>query len=76
MGAVLFGYDTGVAGGVISLESFQHDFGLIGDELKVANLKANVVSVLQAGCFFGAVFGQSSRLLKPHRVALTYRNIL
>ncbi|KAH8929882.1 general substrate transporter, partial [Atractiella rhizophila] len=65
LGALLFGYDTGVAGGVIALPSFQYDFGLVDkrnavatthhDKKRVADLSANVVSVLQAGAFFGAL---------------------
>jgi len=62
-GAFLFGYDTGVAGGVIALSSFQTDFGLIhpgqaattAQKKRIANLSANVVSVLQAGAFAGAL---------------------
>ncbi|TDL14168.1 MFS general substrate transporter, partial [Rickenella mellea] len=59
-GIVLFGYDTGVAGSVVSQLAFQEHFGLVGpdgkaNKTKVANLSGNVVSVLQAGAFFGAL---------------------
>lgn len=53
--ALLFGYDTGVAGSTIALQGFVDDFKLEGDPIHVANLKSNVVAVLQAGCFFGAL---------------------
>ncbi|KAL5501260.1 hypothetical protein ACEPAH_9647 [Sanghuangporus vaninii] len=58
-GIVLFGYDTGVAGGVIAQDYFKQHFlanpdGTV-DSHKVTSLSANVVSVLQAGAFFGAL---------------------
>lgn len=31
------------------------DYGLLGDKTATANLEGNIVSVLQAGCFFGAI---------------------
>ncbi|KIK58576.1 hypothetical protein GYMLUDRAFT_45195 [Collybiopsis luxurians FD-317 M1] len=58
-GIVLFGYDTGIAGGVVSQESFQKHFGMWPngqkDAKKVNAVSSNVVSVLQAGAFFGAL---------------------
>lgn len=59
-GIILFGYDTGIAGGVVSQAYFQSHFGLIGADGKanaklVADVSSNVVSVLQAGAFFGAL---------------------
>ncbi|KAI1160400.1 MFS sugar transporter-like protein [Nemania serpens] len=55
-GAASFGWDSGVIGGVIKLDSFIKDYNL-GDTATVesANLQANIVSVLQAGCFAGAL---------------------
>jgi sugar porter (SP) family MFS transporter len=55
-GAMSFGWDSSVIGGVIVLDPFVHDFGL-GDKKSVAtaNLAANIVSTLQAGCFLGAL---------------------
>jgi sugar porter (SP) family MFS transporter len=51
-----FGWDSSVIGGVIVLKPFVRDFGL-GDPKSVAsaNLSANIVSTLQAGCFLGAL---------------------
>jgi len=58
-GIVLFGYDTGIAGGVVSQANFQKHFGMWpnGQENKalVTAVSSNVVSVLQAGAFFGAL---------------------
>jgi sugar porter (SP) family MFS transporter len=55
LGIVLFGYDTGLGGGVLKLPSFIRDFGIHGNALYVANLSANIVSILQGGAFFGAL---------------------
>ncbi|KAI1864068.1 uncharacterized protein JN550_009088 [Neoarthrinium moseri] len=54
-GAMSFGWDSGVIGGVIKLDPFKADYGLTKGD--VANLSSNIVSVLQAGCFFGALIG-------------------
>lgn len=58
-GGLLFGWDTGLIGGVLTTKSFQNDFGLAGkeNEQALADLKGNIVSSLQAGCFLGALFG-------------------
>jgi len=55
-GAMSFGWDSAVIGGVIVLPPFVKDFNL-GDpkSVKSANLSANIVSTLQAGCFVGAL---------------------
>ncbi|KAF9221165.1 general substrate transporter [Gyrodon lividus] len=59
-GIILFGYDTGIAGGVVSQPYFETHFGLADADGKVNQSKetevaSNVVSVLQAGAFFGAL---------------------
>ncbi|KAI2620487.1 general substrate transporter [Hypoxylon sp. NC1633] len=56
-GAMSFGWDSGVIGGVINLDSFKAAYGLdkAGDDVAVANLSGNIVSVLQAGCFVGSL---------------------
>ncbi|KAF9457605.1 general substrate transporter [Collybia nuda] len=59
-GIVVFGYDTGIGGGVVSAHYFQEHFGLLNDDgsknTKRSNeVSSNVVSVLQAGAFFGAL---------------------
>jgi hypothetical protein len=50
MGIFMFGYDTGLGGGLIALPSFSKRFGLsvlTGKEL--ADAKGNIVSILQGG---------------------------
>jgi len=54
-GGMLFGWDTGLIGGVLTMDSFQHSFHLDPRSPDFANLQGNIVSVLQAGCFFGAL---------------------
>ncbi|KAK9471339.1 general substrate transporter [Dipodascopsis tothii] len=54
IGAFLFGYDTGFIGAAVTLDSFKRDFGFTA--ANSANLQANIVATLQAGCFFGTVF--------------------
>lgn len=54
------GYDTGVMGSVLALKAFKQDFGLPTDSsgfssAKNAYVSSNVVSLLTAGCFFGAI---------------------
>lgn len=54
-GGMLFGWDTGLIGGVLTMKSFQNSFDLNSKSAAYANLSGNIVSVLQAGCFFGAM---------------------
>ncbi|KAJ3820018.1 sugar transporter [Lentinula raphanica] len=59
-GILLFGYDTGIAGGVVGNLYFEETFGIANstgsiDTKKSDNVSSNVVSVLQAGAFFGAL---------------------
>lgn len=59
-GILLFGYDTGIAGGVVSQEYFKRNFGLVNDDNTINThrsneVSSNVVSVLQGGAFFGAL---------------------
>ncbi|TFK45780.1 general substrate transporter [Heliocybe sulcata] len=58
-GIVLFGYDTGVGGGVVSQNYFLEHFGAFTDgkvdTAKKNEISSNVVAVLQAGAFFGAL---------------------
>ncbi|KAH8681829.1 MFS sugar transporter-like protein [Xylariales sp. PMI_506] len=57
-GAMSFGWDSGVIGGVINLPTFIKDYGLGStSSIATANLQGNIVSVLQAGCFVGALAG-------------------
>lgn len=55
--AVIVGYDAGFIGGTVSLASFQGEFKM--NELSPSQkteISSNVVSVFQAGAFFGALF--------------------
>ncbi|KAJ8694642.1 hypothetical protein PTI98_007300 [Pleurotus ostreatus] len=58
-GIILFGYDTGVAGGVVANPFFREYFGLTvngeKNQKRIDEVSSNVVSVLQAGAFFGAL---------------------
>ncbi|KAE8366654.1 general substrate transporter [Aspergillus caelatus] len=56
MGAFLFGYDMAFIGTSIELHSFKKDFGLEHASRSVEDVfAANIVSLLQAGCFFGSL---------------------
>ena len=55
MGAAAYGYDTGFFGGTLALPSFQREFGLnVLSKTARSNARANMVSLFQAGSFFGA----------------------
>jgi len=52
MGIFMFGYDTGLGGGLIALPSFAQRFGLAALDPKsqeLADKKGNIVSILQGG---------------------------
>ncbi|KAL3459586.1 general substrate transporter [Aspergillus heterothallicus] len=54
--SLLFGFDMGVIGGVLTMRTFQEEYGLIDKDPSVlANLSSNIVSVIQAGAFSGAL---------------------
>lgn len=56
MGAFIFGYDLAFIGTTITLKPFKRDFGLMDASQGAENsFAANIVSLLQAGCFFGAL---------------------
>lgn len=46
---------SGIGGGVVSQPYFQEHFGFANDTAKKNDISSNVVSVLQAGAFFGAI---------------------
>ncbi|KAJ5834369.1 General substrate transporter [Penicillium robsamsonii] len=55
-GGMLFGMDSGIIGGVLTMPGFKKTYGLENiSKVAAANLSANIVSTLQAGCFFGAL---------------------
>ncbi|RFU26579.1 hypothetical protein B7463_g9769, partial [Scytalidium lignicola] len=53
--SLLFGYDTGVAGSVVSLRSFSTMFEFSTNAEKAASISSNIVALLNAGAFFGAL---------------------
>ncbi|OTB02920.1 hypothetical protein M426DRAFT_24154 [Hypoxylon sp. CI-4A] len=53
-GSFLFAYDTGVVGGVLSLQSFKDDFRITA--ANQTNVSSNATSLLQAGAFFSCFF--------------------
>nr|KIR45776.1 hypothetical protein I312_05138 [Cryptococcus bacillisporus CA1280] len=56
MGGFLYGYDSGVMGGVLALTSFKRSFNLLGlSAVDLSNHSANIVAMLQAGAFFGSL---------------------
>uniref|UniRef100_A0A0W0FGU6 Major facilitator superfamily (MFS) profile domain-containing protein n=1 Tax=Moniliophthora roreri TaxID=221103 RepID=A0A0W0FGU6_MONRR len=56
MGSIFFGWDIGLIGGILALSSFQTYFGIDKKSARErAGLNGNIVSVLQGGCFFGAL---------------------
>ncbi|KAI2616183.1 putative MFS sugar transporter [Hypomontagnella submonticulosa] len=54
VGSFLFAYDTGVVGGVLTLQSFQNDFRITKENQP--NVGSNATSLLQAGAFFSCFF--------------------
>ncbi|RKU39802.1 hypothetical protein DL546_000837 [Coniochaeta pulveracea] len=55
-GGTLFGMDTGIIGGVLTMPDFMKEFGLDKlDKHAAANLSANLVTTMQAGAFAGAL---------------------
>ncbi|KAL4808519.1 general substrate transporter [Aspergillus unguis] len=58
-GGMLFGMETGIIGGVLTMDTFRASnskYGLLDiGSVAEADLSANIVSTLQAGCFFGAL---------------------
>ncbi|KAJ2969790.1 hypothetical protein NUW58_g9895 [Xylaria curta] len=76
-GAASFGWDSGVIGGVIKIDTFIKDYNL-GDTATIesANLQANIVSVLQAGCFAGALAAYPLADIWGRKWTLVYAAIL
>ncbi|KAG6910709.1 hypothetical protein DXG01_008239 [Tephrocybe rancida] len=69
--AVMIGYDAAFIGTSIALPSFKAEFGL--DKVspsKFALISANIVSLYQAGSFFGSVFGYPLGFFYGRKVGL------
>ncbi|KAL9037757.1 MAG: hypothetical protein Q9214_005557 [Letrouitia sp. 1 TL-2023] len=54
-GGMMFGWVSGVIGGVLTLASFQKSFALDENSKNFGDIQGNIVSVLQAGCIAGAM---------------------
>ncbi|KNB18157.1 hypothetical protein FOXG_22136 [Fusarium oxysporum f. sp. lycopersici 4287] len=55
-GALLFGMDMGVMGGVLTMPTFKEQYGLTDKPAaEIANLSSNIVSAIQAGSFLGCI---------------------
>ncbi|TGO83185.1 hypothetical protein BPOR_0689g00030 [Botrytis porri] len=55
-GGMLFGWDIGTIGGVIVMPAFTKKYHIDTlSSVAQANLASNIVSTLQAGCFFGSL---------------------
>ena len=51
-GGMIFGWDTGAIGGILTMEGTEERFGYADrSDKEKANLSENIVSTLQAGCF-------------------------
>lgn len=57
LGIFLFGYDTGLGGGVIAISAFSKSFNITANHTpqQIADLQGNIVAILQGGAFFGAI---------------------
>ncbi|KAL4995462.1 general substrate transporter [Aspergillus recurvatus] len=54
VGSFLFAYDTGIIGGILTLDSFKQSFRY--SEAERADIASNSTSLLQAGAFFSCFF--------------------
>ncbi|KAF2771948.1 general substrate transporter [Teratosphaeria nubilosa] len=54
-GGVLYGYDTGTIGGILAMPYWLKTFSKTGDDQITSNQKSEIVSILSAGTFFGAL---------------------
>jgi len=55
-GGMLFGVDSGIIGGVLTMTTFKDTYGLSKvTGVALADLQANIVTTLQCGCFVGAL---------------------
>ncbi|KAH9229748.1 hypothetical protein K456DRAFT_1740875 [Colletotrichum gloeosporioides 23] len=76
-GALLFGMDMGIIGGVLTMDSFKKEYGLMDQPKAVlASLEGNVVSVIQAGAFAGALLSMWLANRVGRRFSLIIASIL
>ncbi|KAH6981371.1 general substrate transporter [Ilyonectria sp. MPI-CAGE-AT-0026] len=76
-GALLFGMDMGIIGGVLTMDTFKEKYGLIDKSgTAIANLSSNIVSVIQAGAFAGCIFSMWLANKIGRRLSLISASIL
>lgn len=76
-GAVICGYDTGFIGSVVTLESFESEFGL--DQMSqsaVTRVNANIISIFHVGAFFGALLTYPLSELLGRKISLLVSGFL
>lgn len=67
----MIGYTTSFIGTTVSLEAFQDEFGLSSMSKSQRSLiQANVVSLFQAGAFFGSIFSYGTAYYFGRRITL------
>lgn len=67
----MIGYDSAFIGTTLALPSFVHEFGFKHmSPHHLATIKANIVSVYQAGAFFGSLFAYGSVFFLGRRKSL------
>ncbi|KAF8873773.1 general substrate transporter [Infundibulicybe gibba] len=69
--AVMIGYDSAFIGTSLALPTFSEEFQLVSKTVSERNdISSNIVSLFQAGCFFGAIFGFPLGLLAGRKWGL------
>ncbi|KAK4180981.1 general substrate transporter [Triangularia setosa] len=69
--ACMIGYDSAFIGGTLALPSFEEEFDFASySPSGLALLKANIVSVYQAGAFFGSLFAYGTSHFWGRRMSL------
>jgi len=67
----MIGYDSAFIGTTLALPSFTHEFGFSHMKAaQLATIKANIVSVYQAGAFFGSLLAYASAYFLGRRKSL------
>ncbi|SPJ70356.1 probable transporter (major facilitator superfamily) [Fusarium torulosum] len=76
-GALLFGMDMGVMGGVLTMPTFKEKYGLTDKPAaEIANLSSNIVSTIQAGSFLGCIISMWLANFIGRRLSLMVTSLL